>query len=112
VNGVTISGLRPELPHAVRRGRAETPIALNKIVAVPVSVTARDKAGQRRIVCMKNRTRKKRLSQSRKLPAQFVKDTLRALAEATAGKLIPYKCLFRRGLAKDSKLLGKLPRTE
>jgi hypothetical protein len=52
---------------------------------------------------MKNRTRKRQLSQSRKLPAQFVKDTLRALAEARAGKLMPYKSLSRRGWVKYSK---------
>ena len=40
---------------------------------------------------MKNRTRKKHLTKARKLPTQFVKDTLRAMAEAKAGKLKPYK---------------------
>lgn len=39
---------------------------------------------------MKNRTRKKLLSMRRKLRPQFVKDTLRGLAEANAGKLSPY----------------------
>lgn len=40
---------------------------------------------------MKNRMRKKNLDWRCKLPRQFVKDTLRALAEARAGKLTPYK---------------------
>lgn len=40
---------------------------------------------------MKNRTRKKQLTKARKLPTQFVKDTLRAMAEAKAMKLTPYK---------------------
>ena len=39
---------------------------------------------------MKNRTRKKHLSECRKLRSQFVKDTLRGLAEAKAGKLSRY----------------------
>lgn len=40
---------------------------------------------------MKNRIRKKNLYSRCKLPWQFVKDTKRALAEAKAGKLTPYK---------------------
>ena len=36
---------------------------------------------------MKNRIKKKNLDWRCKLPRQFVKDTLRALAEAKAGKL-------------------------
>lgn len=40
---------------------------------------------------MKNRARKKHLAMRRKLRPQFVKDTLRGLAEAKAGKLLLYR---------------------
>ncbi len=45
----------------------------------------------RKIGRMKNRNRKKQITKARKLPTQFVKDTLRAMAEVKAGKLTPYK---------------------
>lgn len=40
---------------------------------------------------MKNRARKKLLSMRRKVRSQFVKDTLRGVAEAKAGKLFRYR---------------------
>lgn len=40
---------------------------------------------------MKNRTRKRLIDWRHKLPSRFVKSTLRALAEAKAGKLTAYQ---------------------
>lgn len=60
-------------------------------------------------ILMKNRLKKKRLYlrfwSRYKLPRQFVKDTLRAIAEANAGKLAPYKWGiqgYRRRASKGS----------
>jgi hypothetical protein len=53
---------------------------------------------------MKNRIRKKNLYSRCKLPKQFVKDTLRALAEAKAGKLSPYNFSKRRLGAINGKI--------
>lgn len=45
---------------------------------------------------MKSRLRKQQLNARRKLPRQFVKTLLRAIAEADAGKLTLYKYKTRR----------------
>lgn len=60
---------------------------------------------------MKNRTRKKHLaehaSRARKLPAQFVSDTLRAKAEAEAGKLTRYQFTTEDRAWLDMKPVGR-----
>lgn len=58
---------------------------------------------------MKNRTRKKQLYACCKLPRQFVKDTLRALSEARAGKLKPHEYAPRRTSHKLKDLLAQVP---
>jgi hypothetical protein len=58
---------------------------------------------------MKNRTRKKQLAEQsarvRQLPSSFVRDTLRAKAEAKAGKLTPYNPEFERQMALAESIM-------
>jgi len=60
---------------------------------------------------MNNRTRKKHLlehaARARKLPVQFVVDTLRAKAEAEAGKLTRYQFTAEDRAWLDMKPVGR-----